>query len=113
MIIPGTHNRHGCHACRDSGRSARIFGNGAAFKMLIDATIPPPADAIARAQFERIRPHNPHLRLEVFAAKDSLPLVRALAPDFLVLRLLARAKPYVFWHGPCRSPGCERGTDRI
>jgi len=56
--------------------------------MLIDATIPPPADAAARANFERVRPHNPQLRLEDFAAADSLPLVRALAPLFFGSKLL-------------------------
>ncbi len=56
--------------------------------MLIDATIPPPADAEARAAFERIRPHNPQLRLEDFAAAASLPLVRALPPLFFGSKLL-------------------------
>jgi hypothetical protein len=56
--------------------------------MLIDATIPPPADAEARAKFERIRPHNPHLRLEDFAAESSLPLVRALSQVFFGSKLL-------------------------
>ena len=56
--------------------------------MLIDATIPPPADAEARASFERIRPRNPQLRLEDFAAEQSLPLVRALSPLFFGSTLL-------------------------
>jgi len=48
----------------------------------------PPADAAARAMFERIRPRNPQLRLEDFAAESSLPLVRALAPLFFGSKLL-------------------------
>jgi hypothetical protein len=56
--------------------------------MLIDATIPPPADAEARAMFERIRPHNPHLRLADFAAPQSLDLVRRLSPLFFGSKLL-------------------------
>jgi hypothetical protein len=56
--------------------------------MLIDATIPPPADATARAMFERIRPHNPQLRLEDFAAESSLPLVRELSSLYFGSKLL-------------------------
>jgi hypothetical protein len=56
--------------------------------MLIDATIPPPADAAARVQFERIRPHNPQLRLEDFAADESLALVQSLSPLFFGSKLL-------------------------
>jgi hypothetical protein len=56
--------------------------------MLIDATIPPPADPEARSMFERIRPRNPQLRLEDFAAADSLGLVRSLSPLFFGSKLL-------------------------
>ena len=56
--------------------------------MIIDATIPPPADAEARAAFERIRPHNPQLKLEDFAAEASLPLVRALPARFFGSKLV-------------------------
>jgi hypothetical protein len=56
--------------------------------MLIDATIPPPADAEARLMFERIRPHHPELRLEDFAAEASLPLVRGLPQRFFGSKLL-------------------------
>jgi hypothetical protein len=56
--------------------------------MLIDATIPPPADAKARAMFERIRPRNPQLRLEDFAAAESMPIVKALSPLFFGSKLL-------------------------
>jgi hypothetical protein len=57
--------------------------------MLIDATIPPPADAEARAQFERIRPINgATVRLEDFAAADSMDIVRALNPQYFGSKLL-------------------------
>jgi hypothetical protein len=56
--------------------------------MLIDATIPPPCDAEARSAFERIRPHNPQLQLEDFAAESSLALVRSLSPMFFGSKLL-------------------------
>ncbi len=38
--------------------------------------------------FERIRPHNPQLRLEDFAAEESLALVRRLSPLFFGSKLL-------------------------
>jgi hypothetical protein len=56
--------------------------------MLIDATIPPPCDATARASFERIRPQNLQLRLEDFAAQESLALLHALPQRFFGSRLL-------------------------
>jgi hypothetical protein len=56
--------------------------------MLIDATIPPPADAEARSKLERIRPINPQLRIEDFAAEDSLDIVRSLSPLFFGSKLL-------------------------
>jgi len=90
VIIPGTHN-HGMDASLpELGASGTDLWQRFGSKMLIDATIPPPADAAARSQFERIRPHNPHLRLEDFAAKDSLPLVRALAPVFFGSKLIGK-----------------------
>jgi hypothetical protein len=57
--------------------------------MLIDATIPPPADPSARAMFERICPLNPQVRLADFAAEESLALVRALSPRFFGSKLLS------------------------
>jgi hypothetical protein len=59
-------------------------------KMLIDATAPPPGDAAARANFERIRPVNPQLRLEDFAAAGSMDIVRSLSPQFFGSKLLDR-----------------------
>jgi hypothetical protein len=57
-------------------------------KLLIDATIPPPADAAARSMFERIRPPNPKLRLEDFAAEGSQDIVRSLSTLFFGSQLL-------------------------
>jgi hypothetical protein len=45
-------------------------------------------DAEARAAFERIRPRNPQLRLEDFAADGSLALVRSLPQIFFGSKLL-------------------------
>ena len=41
-----------------------------------------------RAQFERIRPLNPQLRLEDFAAEESMDLVHSLPKRFFGSRLL-------------------------
>ena len=57
-------------------------------KMMIDATIPPPGDAQARACFLRVRPHSPELRLADFATEESLPLVQALPTRFFGSKLL-------------------------
>ncbi len=88
VIIPGTHNHAMDAALPELGAPGTGLWQRLGSKMLIDATIPPPADPKARAMFERIRPHNPHLRLEEFAAKDSLALVRALSPLFFGSKLL-------------------------
>ena len=88
VVIPGTHN-HGMDASLpEIGAAGTALWQRFGSKMLIDATIPPLADAKARANFERIRPHNPGLRLEDFAAESSLPLVRALSPIFFGSKLL-------------------------
>ena len=58
--------------------------------MLIDATAPPPGDAAARANFERIRPLNPELRLADFAAEASQSIVRNLPSQFFGSKLLGR-----------------------
>ena len=73
--------------------------------MLIDATMPPPADAAAHAAFERIRPANPQLRLEDFAAAESLPLVRSLPPIFFGSKNSARQMMR-------RTRRCKRGKIR-
>ena len=54
------------------GEVAYRAGQRQGSKMMVDATIPPPADEKARSMFERIRPHNPQLKLEDFAAASSL-----------------------------------------
>jgi 2,5-furandicarboxylate decarboxylase 1 len=88
VIIPGTHNHAMDAALPELGAPGTALWQRFGSKMMIDATIPPPADAKARAEFERIRPHNPHLRLEDFAAEGSLDIVRGLSPLFFGSRLL-------------------------
>ena len=87
-IISGTHNHAMDASLAELGAPGTPLWQRFGSKMLIDATIPPPADADARAMFERIRPRNPQLRLEDFAAERSLPLVRALSPIFFGSKLL-------------------------
>jgi len=88
VVIPGTHNHAMDASLPELGAPGTPLWQRLGSKMLVDATIPPPADAAARAMFERIRPHNPQLRLEDFAAAESLPIVRALAPLFFGSKLL-------------------------
>jgi 2,5-furandicarboxylate decarboxylase 1 len=87
-IISGTHNHAMDASLTELGAPGTPLWQRFGSKMLIDATIPPPADAEARSMFERIRPRNPQLRLEDFAAEGSLPLVRALSPMFFGSKLL-------------------------
>ncbi|MEA2642053.1 MAG: 2,5-furandicarboxylate decarboxylase 1, partial [Chloroflexota bacterium] len=88
IVIPGTHNHAMDAALPELGTVGTALWQRLGSKLLIDATIPPPADAEARDKFERIRPHNPHLRLEDFAAEGSLDLVRSLPKRFFGSRLL-------------------------
>ena len=88
VVIPGTHNHAMDASLPELGAPGTGLWQRLGSKMLIDATIPPPADAAARAMFERIRPRSPELRLEDFAAEGSLPLVRALSPLFFGSKLL-------------------------
>ncbi len=88
VIIPGTHNHAMDASLPELGAPGTPLWQRFGSKMLIDATIPPPADAEARAMFERIRPHNPQLRLEDFAAEGSLPIVRSLPQRYFGSRLL-------------------------
>jgi 2,5-furandicarboxylate decarboxylase 1 len=90
VVIPGTHNHAMDASLPELGAPGTPLWQRFGSKMLIDATIPPPADAEARAMFERIRPRNPNLRLEDFAAQDSLALVRSLSPMFFGSKLLDR-----------------------
>jgi len=87
VIIPGTHNHAMDASLPELGAPGTGLWQRRGSKMLIDATIPPPVDAEARAAFERIRPRNPQLRLEDFAAESSLPLVRALPEIFFGSKL--------------------------
>src|SRR4249919_3489819 len=82
VIVPGTHNHAMDASLPELGAPGTGLWQRHGSKMLIDATIPPPVDAEARAAFERIRPRNPQLRLEDFAAESSLALVRSLPQIF-------------------------------
>ena len=88
VVIPGTHNHAMDASLPELGAPGTALWQRLGSKVLIDATIPPPADAKARAEFERIRPVNPNLRLEDFAAEASLPIVHALSPVFFGSKLL-------------------------
>ncbi len=88
VIIPGTHNHAMDASLPELGATGTPFWQRLGSKVMIDATMPPPADAAARAKFERIRPLNPQLRLEDFAAENSMDLVRALPHRFFGSRLL-------------------------
>ena len=89
-IIQNTHNHAMDPSLPEVGAPGTGLWQRLGSKMLIDATIPPPADAEARAVFERIRPGNPGLRLEDFAAEESLALVQSLSPEFFGSKLLKR-----------------------
>ena len=88
VTIPGTHNHAMDPSLPEIGAPGTLLWQRMGSKLMIDATIPPPADPQARAAFERIRPRNPHLRLEDFAAEGSLDLVRALPKLFFGSKLL-------------------------
>ncbi len=88
VVIPNTHNHAMDASLPEIGAPGTPLWQRLGSKVLIDATIPPPADAQARAMFERIRPINPQLKLEDFAAKESLGIVKSLAPIFFGSKLL-------------------------
>jgi 2,5-furandicarboxylate decarboxylase 1 len=89
VVIPSTHNHAMDASLPELGRPGQLLWQRRGSKMLIDATIPPPADAAARAQFERIRPINgDEVRLEDFAAAESMDIVRALSPQYFGSKLL-------------------------
>ncbi len=90
VIIAGTHNHAMDASLPELGAPGTPLWQRRGSKMLIDATIPPPADAEARDAFERIRPRNPQLRLEDFAAAGSLDIVRSLPERFFGSQLLRR-----------------------
>jgi 3-polyprenyl-4-hydroxybenzoate decarboxylase len=88
IVVPGTHNHSMDAILPEVGATGTALWQRLGSKMLIDATIPPPADAEARSKLERIRPINPQLRLEDFAAEDSQDIVRSLSPLFFGSKLL-------------------------
>ncbi len=88
VIIPNTHNHAMDASLRELGAPGTALWQRMGSKMLIDATIPPPCDAKARAEFERICPRNPQLRLKDFAAKESLALVESLSKRFFGSQML-------------------------
>ena len=88
VIIPGTHNHAMDASLSELGAPGTALWQRFGSKMLIDATIPPAADAKAHAMFERICPHHPQLRLEDFVAEESIALLRALPPRFFGSKLL-------------------------
>ncbi len=88
VVIPGTHNHAMDASLPELGAPGTALWQRLGSKMLIDATIPPPADAEARSAFERIRPRNPQLRLADFAAAESQSLIRALSTRFFGSKLL-------------------------
>jgi 2,5-furandicarboxylate decarboxylase 1 len=88
VIITGTHNHAMDASLPELGAPGTALWQRFGSKMLIDATIPPPVDVAKRAMFERIRPPNPNLRLEDFAASESLALVRTMSERFFGSKLL-------------------------
>lgn len=88
VIIPGTHNHAMDASLPELGAPGTMLWQRQGSKMLIDATIPPPCDPEARSAFERIRPSNPQLKLEDFAAAGSLDIVRSLPERFFGSKLL-------------------------
>lgn len=88
VVIPGTHNHAMDASLPEIGAAGTDLWQRMGSKMMIDATIPPPADAEARAAYERIRPLNPGLRLEDFSSDESLDLVRSLPAMFFGSKLL-------------------------
>lgn len=88
VVIPNTHNHAMDASLPELGAPGTLLWQRYGSKMLIDATIPPPADPQARSAFERICPINPQLRLEDFAAQESLALVRSLSRRFFGSKLL-------------------------
>jgi len=107
VVIPGTHNHAMDASLAELGGPGTALWQRLGSKVLIDATIPPPADAKARAMFERIRPRNRHLRLEDFAAAASVPLVRTLGARFFGSKLLLDADQA----GPARARPCSTMED--
>jgi 2,5-furandicarboxylate decarboxylase 1 len=88
IVIPGTHNHAMDAALPEIGAPSTGLWQRRGGKLMIDATIPPPADAEARSAFERIRPRNPELRLADFAREDYQAIVESLSPLFFGSKML-------------------------
>ncbi|MBM2810545.1 MAG: hypothetical protein HW416_1304 [Chloroflexi bacterium] len=88
VTIPGTHNHAMDPSLPEIGSVGTAFWQRLGSKMLIDATIPPPADREEHDKFERIRPLNPQLNLADFAREDYQDLVRSLPPLYFGSKLL-------------------------
>lgn len=87
-VIRGTHNHAMDAALPEIGAPGTPLWQRRGGKLMIDATIPPPNDPAAHDQFERIRPHNPELRLADFAAASYQDLVQSLPSRFFGSNLL-------------------------
>ena len=83
-----THNHAMDAALPELGAPGTALWQRFGSKMLIDATVPPPADAEKRDHFERIRPINPQLKLADFASDESMDIVNALSPLFFGSKLI-------------------------
>ncbi len=88
VVIPSTHNHAMDAALPELGAPGTALWQRFGSKMLIDATVPPPADAEKRDHFERIRPINPQLKLADFASDESMDIVNALSPLFFGSKLI-------------------------
>ncbi len=88
VVIAGTHNHPMDVALPEIGATGTGLWQRFGSKMMIDATIPPPADADARNTFRRAVPHRPELQLADFAAEESMEIVQALSKNFFGSKLL-------------------------
>jgi 3-polyprenyl-4-hydroxybenzoate decarboxylase len=91
VVIPGTHNHAMDASLREVGAAGTALWQRLGGKLLIDTTIPPPADKAARDVFERIRPiGGDRVRLADYVAESALPLVESLPEQFFGSKLLER-----------------------
>jgi 2,5-furandicarboxylate decarboxylase 1 len=89
VVIPGTHNHAMDASLSEVGAPGTGLWQRLGGKLMIDTTIPPPADKGARDVFERIRPiGGDTVRLADYAAESSLPLVEGLPKQFFGSKLL-------------------------
>lgn len=88
VIIPDTHNHPMDVSLPELGATGTSLWQRYGSKMMIDATIPPPADKPARDKFQRAVPRKPELRLADFAAEESMDIVNSLPTKFFGSKLL-------------------------